>query len=71
MQATEVAFLRVPLYIDCIPECYRQNWDSNPTLHDYLPRFRLANNPQLEDMLLTEEVGEHDGRMISAQYEPL
>ena len=28
--------------VDCISEHYRQNWDSNPTLHDYLPSFRSA-----------------------------
>ena len=29
--------------VDCIPERYRQNWDSNLTLHDYLLPFPLAN----------------------------
>ena len=29
--------------VDCIPESYRQNQDSNPTLHNYLLCFPLSN----------------------------
>ena len=29
--------------VDCILEHYRQNQDSNPALHDYLPCFLLGN----------------------------
>ena len=34
----------IPMHatVDCISEHYRQNWNSNPTLHDYLPSFLLA-----------------------------
>ena len=29
--------------VDCIPERYRQNQDSNPALHNYLLHFLLGN----------------------------
>jgi len=28
--------------VNCIPECYRQNQDSNPTLHTCLSHFPLS-----------------------------